>query len=158
MSESAKSNLNHLSSRRVFVKTSTVAAAVGLLGPGGAKPAETATEEPPVVALIDKGSARPDDGGPDPREVDTSGHRYRPHAMSALWRQTTRAAPTPPCLRPLPTDAGQVDGLTSPAPAGRPWELRGTTRDKMLFVRLPFSKLCTEGDLSRADSVSYDSL
>ena len=51
MSESEKSNLDHLPSRRVFVKTSTAAAAVGLLGAWGAKPAETAAEEPPVVAL-----------------------------------------------------------------------------------------------------------
>ena len=51
MSESEKSNLDPLSSRRVFVKTSTAVAAVGLLGAWGAKPAETATEEPPVVAL-----------------------------------------------------------------------------------------------------------
>ena len=50
MSESEKSNLDHLPSRRVFVKTST-AAAVGLLGAWGAKPAETAAQEPPVVAL-----------------------------------------------------------------------------------------------------------
>src|SRR5215831_11674440 len=50
MSESAKSKLEHLSSRRVFVTTST-AAAVGLLGALGAKPTETAAEEPPVVAL-----------------------------------------------------------------------------------------------------------
>ena len=50
MSEFEKSQLDHLSSRRVFVTTST-AAAVGLLGAWGAKPAETATEEPPVVAL-----------------------------------------------------------------------------------------------------------
>ena len=51
MSESEKSNLDHLSSRRVFVKTSTAAAAVGLLGAWSAQPAETAAEEPPVVAL-----------------------------------------------------------------------------------------------------------
>jgi len=52
MSESEKSNLNHLPSRRVFVKASTAAAAVGLFGAWGAKPAETAAaEEPPVVAL-----------------------------------------------------------------------------------------------------------
>ena len=50
MSESAKSHLDHLPSRRVFVKTST-AAAVGLLGAWGAQPAETAAQEPPVVAL-----------------------------------------------------------------------------------------------------------
>ena len=41
MSESEKSKLDHLSSRRVFVTTST-AAAVGLLGAWGAKPAEAA--------------------------------------------------------------------------------------------------------------------
>ena len=51
MSESEKSYLDHLPSRRVFVKTSAVAAAVGWLGAWGTKPAETAAEEPPVVAL-----------------------------------------------------------------------------------------------------------
>ena len=52
MSESEKSNLDHLPSRRVFMKASTAAAAVGLFGAWGAKPAETAAaEEPPVVAL-----------------------------------------------------------------------------------------------------------
>jgi len=47
MSESEKSTLDHLLSRRVFVKTSTVAAAVGLLGASAA----LAAEEPAVVAL-----------------------------------------------------------------------------------------------------------
>ena len=47
MSESEKSTLDHLLSRRVFVKTSTVAAAVGLLGASVA----LAAEEPAVVAL-----------------------------------------------------------------------------------------------------------
>jgi carbonic anhydrase len=51
MSEAEKSNLDHLPSRRVFVKASTAAAAVGLLGAWGAKPVETAAEEPPVMAL-----------------------------------------------------------------------------------------------------------
>lgn len=57
MSESEKSNLGHLPSRRTFIKTSTVAAAVGLLGAYGAKAAETkpaettAAQEPPVVVL-----------------------------------------------------------------------------------------------------------
>ena len=50
MSAPEKSNLDHLPSRRVFVKASTAAAAVGLFGAWGAKPAETAAaEEPPVV-------------------------------------------------------------------------------------------------------------
>ena len=50
MSESAQSHLDHVPSRRVFVKTST-AAAVGWLGAWGAQPAATAAQEPPVVAL-----------------------------------------------------------------------------------------------------------
>ena len=67
MSESAKSHLDHVPSRRVFVKTST-AAAVGLLGAWGRsrgdRRAGTARRGP------DEGSARPDDGRPDPREVE----------------------------------------------------------------------------------------
>ncbi len=56
MSESEKSNLGHLPSRRAFIKTSTVAAAVGLLCAHGAKaaetkPAETTAAQGPVVAL-----------------------------------------------------------------------------------------------------------
>src|SRR5262245_50548238 len=57
MSESEKRNLDHLSSRRTFVKRSSLAAAVGLLGAYGAKaaemkPSDTGTaQEPPTVAL-----------------------------------------------------------------------------------------------------------
>ena len=69
MSESEKSNPDHLPSRRVFVKTSTAATAVGLLGAWGAKPAEIAAAGT-ARRGADEGSARPDDGGPDPREVE----------------------------------------------------------------------------------------
>jgi carbonic anhydrase len=57
MFESEKSTSDHMPSRRAFVKTSTMAAAVGLLGVCGAtaaetKPAETtAAQDPPAVAL-----------------------------------------------------------------------------------------------------------
>ena len=59
MSEPEKCSLDHLLSRRVFVKTSTVAAAVGLLGASGAlaaetKPAETADAQGPPVGALTK--------------------------------------------------------------------------------------------------------
>ena len=42
MSESEKSNLDHLPSRRVFAKMSIAAVAVGLLGARGTQPVQTA--------------------------------------------------------------------------------------------------------------------
>jgi carbonic anhydrase len=57
MSESERKNQDHLQSRRVFFKTSTAAAAIGLLGASGVKADETkpagsaAAQEPAIVAL-----------------------------------------------------------------------------------------------------------
>jgi molybdopterin synthase catalytic subunit len=55
MSESEKSNRDHLPLRRAFVKASTAAAVVGFLG--ACKTAETA-QGPPVVALTKEARAQ----------------------------------------------------------------------------------------------------
>ena len=83
MSESEKRHQDQSPSRRAFVKTSTAAAAaVGLLGACGVKPPATTPAETAAAAAIDRrgadeGRARPDDGGPDPREWKEGNLRFR---------------------------------------------------------------------------------